>query len=333
MTADKPATAGRLSILSLASSNLFGLAAIVAVFWAIFVSLTPNIASSFSLFAISRSLGIDIVVGFSTMVVLATGGMNLAIGSIGVCAVMFAGYLMQELGVPSPLALLAALMLGAASGWANGVTIVTTGANAFVVTLASASLFFGAMLITTHGTPFEGLPPELADFGRMRWGFVSPMLALALAIGVALAILFHFTALGREILSVGANTRAARMSGVRVGRAIVVAHTLSGLLAAVAGLMTMARLGAAIPAIGRDWLLPSFLAPVLGGTLLSGGAVSIGGTILGALLIATLRAGILTLQVANFWLQLFLGLVLLCSVALDRYRGGYLERKSARVRA
>src|SRR5579863_10500958 len=98
MTIDKPATAGRLSILSLASSNLFGLAAIVAAFWAIFVSLTPNIASSFSLFAISRSLGIDIVVGFSTMVVLATGGMNLAIGSIGVCAVMLAGYLMQVLG-------------------------------------------------------------------------------------------------------------------------------------------------------------------------------------------------------------------------------------------
>jgi len=148
-----------------------------------------------------------------------------------------------------------------------------------------------------------------------------------------LTILFHFTALGREILAVGANARAARMSGVRVGRVIVVAHTLSGLLAAVAGLMTMAKLGSAIPAIGRDWLLPSFLAPVLGGTLLSGGAVSIGGTILGALLIATLRAGILTLQVANFWLQLFLGLVLLCSVALDRYRGGYFERKSARARA
>jgi ribose transport system permease protein len=333
MTIDKPETAERISILSLASSNLFGLAAIVAALWALFVSLTPAIASSFSLFAISRSLGIDIVVGFSTMVVLATGGMNLAIGSIGVCAVMFAGYLIQDVGVPAPLAMLAALALGAASGWANGVAIVVTGANAFVVTLASASLFFGAMLITTHGTPFEGMPPGLADFGRMRWGFVSPMLALALAIGVALTILFRFTALGREILAVGANTRAAHMSGIRVGRVIVIVHMLSGLLAAVAGLMTMARLGAAIPAIGRDWLLPSFLAPVLGGTLLSGGAVSIGGTILGALLIATLRAGILTLQVANFWLQLVLGLALLCSVALDRYRGAYLERKSARARA
>jgi ribose transport system permease protein len=333
MTIDKPETAGGVSIRSLASSNLFGLAAIVAAFWAIFVSLAPSIASSFSLFAISRSLGVDVVVGFSTMVVLATGGMNLAIGSIGVCAVMFAGYLMQDLGVPAPLALLAALGLGAASGWVNGVAIVATGVNAFVVTLASASLFYGAMLITTHGTPFEGLPPVLAAFGRMRWGFVSPMLALALSIGVALAILFHFTALGREILAAGANARAARMSGIRVGRVIIVAHTLSGLLAAVAGLMTMARLGAAIPAIGRDWLLPSFLAPVLGGTLLSGGAVSVGGTVLGALLIAMLRAGILTLQVANFWLQLFLGLVLLCSVALDRYRGGYLERKSVRARA
>jgi ribose transport system permease protein len=313
-------------------SNLIGLAAIVILFWIGFASLAPGFVSSFNLFAISRSLAIDIVIGFSTMVVLATGGMNLAIGSIGVCAVMLTGYLMQVLGAPVPLALAAGLALGALLGWMNGFAIVRSGVNAFIITLASASLFMGGMLILTKAVIFNGVPSEIAAFGRMRWSFVSPLLLIALAVGAALIVLFRFTVLGREILAAGANARAAELSGVPVGRVIIIAHTLSGLLAASAGMMLMTRLGAAMPSVGQDWLLPSFLAPVLGGTLLSGGAVSIIGTMLGALLVASIRSGLLILQVGNFWLQLFLGLILLFAVMLDRYRSVYAERRSMRRR-
>ena len=118
------------------------------------------------------------------------------------------------------------------------------------------------------------------------------------------------------------------LSGVPVGRAIIIAHTLSGALAASAGLMLVFRLGAAMPSIGQDWLLPSFLAPVLGGTLLAGGYVSVVGTILGAFLVTTIRSGLLVMQIGNFWLQLFLGLILLAAVMLDRYRSVYAERRS-----
>jgi ribose transport system permease protein len=319
----RPGIGARLS----EHSNLFGLAAIVIAFWIVFTSLAPNFVSSFNLFALSRSLAIDIVIGFSTMVVLATGGMNLAIGSIGVCSVMLPGYLMQVLGAPAPLALTAGLLLGASLGWINGFAIVRSGVNSFIITLASASLFMGGMLILTKGAIFNGVPPEIAAFGRLRWSFVSPLLLIALAVGAGLITLFRFTALGREILAAGANARAAELSGVPVGRVIIIAHTLSGLLAASAGLMLLTRLGAAMPAIGQDWLLPSFLAPVLGGALLSGGAISIIGTILGALLVTTIRSGLLILQVGNFWLQLFLGLILLFAVMLDRYRGVYAERR------
>ena len=268
-------------------SNLIGLAVIILV-WFLFTSLAPGFVSSFNLFALSRSLAVDIVIGFSTMVVLATGGMNLAIGSIGVCAVMASGYLMQTIGLPIPVAMALALGLGAFLGWLNGFVIVRSGVNSFI-TLASASLFLGGMFILSKAQTFNALPPEIAAFGRMRWGgFVSPLLLVALAIGAVLVVLFRYTALGREILAAGANPRAAELSGVPVGRAIIIAHTLSGALAASAGLMLVFRLGAAMPSIGQDWLLPSFLAPVLGGTLLAGGFVSIVGTILGALLVTTL---------------------------------------------
>ena len=319
----------RRSLLLGASAQL-GLFVIVVLLWVIFSTLAPGFTSRINLFNIGRSLAIDIVIGFSQMVVLGTGGMNLAVGSIGVCAVMATGFLLQDVGLPIPLALAGGLGLGAALGWLNGVAIVRTGVNAFVITLASASLFLGAMLILTRAVPYNALPPEIGAFGRMRLGgYVSPLLVIAVAIGAALYVLYRHTALGRRILAAGANPRAAAMSGVPVGRVIVVSHTLSGLLAATAGLMLVTRLGAAMPSVGgEEWLLPSFLGPVLGGTLLSGGSVAVIGAMIGAALVTTIRSGLLVLQVGNFWLQLFLGLILLLAVMADRYRGIFAERRS-----
>ncbi len=316
------------------ASAALGLVVIIAAFWAFFSSRAPGFLSSFNLFTLGRALAVDIVIGFSQMVVLATGGMNLAVGSIGVCAVMTGGYLMQTLGVPVPFAILGALALGAALGWVNGFAIVKSGVNAFIITLASANLFSGAMLILTKAVPLNALPPEVGAFGKMKINLftpalpVSPLLIIAVVLGLALIVLYRYSVLGRRILAAGANSRAAAMSGVPVGRVIIISHMLSGLLAAVAGMMVVARLGAAMPAVGgEDWLLPSFLGPVLGGTLLSGGVVSVVGTMLGAFLVTTIRSGLLVLQIGNFWLQLFLGLILLFAVLIDRYRGVLTARR------
>ena len=323
---DVPARRRRLNFAG-APAQL-GLLAIVVGFWIFFSSLAPGFLSSFNLFNLGREVARDIVIGFAQMVVLATGGMNLAVGSIGVCAVMTAGTLMQTLGLPVPVAVAGALALGGGLGWLNGFAIVRSGVNSFVITLASANLFSGAMLILTKAVPLNALPPEVGAIGRLKLaGLVSPLLVVAIVIGAALFVLYRYSTLGRRILAAGANPRAAAMSGVPVNRVIVVSHTLSGVLAAVAGMMVVARLGAAMPAVGgEEWLLPSFLGPVLGGTLLSGGAVSVVGTVLGAALVTTLRSGLLVLQIGNFWLQLFLGLILLLAVLIDRYRGVYAER-------
>jgi ribose transport system permease protein len=324
-----PTRANLRSLLGRGSAQ-FGLLVIVAGFWVVFSPLAPGFLSSFNLFTLGRSLAIDIVIGFSQMVVLATGGMNLAVGSIGVCAVMAAGYLLQGLGLPIPLGLVGGLVIGGVLGWVNGFAIVRTGVNSFIITLASASLFLGGMLILTKAVPFNELPPALGEFGRLRWALVSPLLLIAMAIGAVLYVLYRYSMLGRQILAAGANPRAAAMSGVPVDRVIVISHTLSGLLAAAAGLMLVTRLGAAMPSIGGEgWLLPSFLAPVLGGTLLSGGAVAVIGTMLGAALVTTIHSGLLVMQVGNFWLQLFLGIILLIAVLIERYRGIYAERRTA----
>src|ERR1700733_3486855 len=277
-----------------------GLVVILVLLGALFTSKSPGFLSSFNLFVLGRSLAIDIVIGFS-----------------------------QVVGLSVPIACALALVLGGALGWLNGFTIARSGVNSFIVTLASANLFSGAMLILTKATPLNALPRSVAAFGQMRigGGWVSPMLAMAMAIGVALIIFYRYSVIGRQSLATGANQRAAEMSGVPVGRRVIAAHALSGVLAGVAGLLTVARVGAAMPAVGgQDWLLPSFLGPVLGGAALAGGFVSVGGTMLGAALVTTIRSGLLVMGIGNFWLDLFLGLFLLAAVLLQRYRGALSPR-------
>ena len=312
----------------------FGLVIIIAGFWAAFAWRAPGFLSPFNLFSVGRALAVDIVIGFAQMAALATGGMNLSVGSIGVCAVMTGGYLMQTLALPVPVAILGALGLGAALGWLNGFVIARSGVSAFIITLASANLYSGAMLILTKAVPLNSLPAEVGAFGKAKIaGLVSPLLVIALAIGLLLFVFYRHSVLGRQILAAGANARAAKMSGVPVDRVITISHALSGLLAATAGMMVVAHLGAAMPAVGgEDWLLPSFLGPVLGGTPLSGGAVAVAGTMLGALLVTTIRSGLLVLQIGNYWLQLYLGVILLLAVLVDRYRALYQERRGIPMR-
>lgn len=325
--------AGRHSLLGLLTRGpaQLGLLIILLILWFVFTSLAPGFLSRFNLNSMGRSVAIDVVVGFAQMVVLATGGMNLSVGAIGVCCVMIAGYLMQAAGLPIPVAILLTLAFGGLLGALNGLAIVKTGVNSFIVTLASASLFSGGMLIFTKGVPLNGLPATFGAFGRSGVGPVPSLAIVALLIGALLYILFKHTVLGRQILAVGANARAAEMSGIPVGRITIFVHVLSGVLAGAAALMLTSRLSAAMPAVaGDDWLLPSFLAPVIGGTALAGGMVSVIGTILGALLVATIRSGLLVLQVGNFWLQLFLGVFLLSAILFERYRAKLAIREQTR---
>ena len=325
----------RSGVIGVLASNLGGLALMTGIAAAAFSAATPGFTTPFNLFALTRVLAVDIILGFSMMVVLALGGLNLAIGAIGVAVAMAGGWMMQGLGFPIPVALLLGIMLGAAVGVANGLGVVFLRVHSFVLTLATTSIVFGAMILLTQGQPFSGLPPEFVGLARIRvMSWVSSLLIWSSLVGVVLWIVFAFTVTGREVLSTGANARAARLSGIRVNRAIVFAHALSGLLAGMAGLMMSARNGAAVPGmagqLGMDWLLPALLAPILGGTLLSGGYISVLGTVLGATLVTILANGLLQLQVGEFWVSAFLGAMLLAAILADRVRAAFFVRTGAK---
>ncbi|HEY3384749.1 MAG TPA: ABC transporter permease, partial [Vicinamibacterales bacterium] len=316
----------------------FGLLAIVLASWVVFAAFTDGFVSEFNVYSVGRLVSIAVVVGFSQMVVIAIGQMNLSIGAIGGVVAMFLGWLMQGLGIPWPVAIVVAVGFGGLLGAVNGAVIVRTGINAFIVTLGTASVFSGAMFIATKVEAFRDLPPAFLEFGRLKLlGLVSPLVLMMIGALVFLFLLYRGTTLGRQMLATGANARAARVSGVPVGRIVTVTHMLSGALAGLAGVMLVLRIGSAIPSIGTagggDWLLPSFAAPAIGGTLLSGGVVNVVGTFIGGLLLGTIENGLTLLSVPGFWVQLITGLVLLFAVILDRARTVAVERSRLGVAA
>jgi ribose transport system permease protein len=323
------------SITAALMSAEFGLLMLLVLFCLGFGEVAEGFTSPFNLFTLTRLAAANIVIGLSMMTVIVTGGLDLSVGAIGVVASMVAGWLMQVLHLPVPIAILGALGAGATLGLVNGVLIVRSGVQSFVITLGTMSVFFGIMIVVTRAETFRNLPDSFAALARLRWfRFVSPMLLASLGAAALLQYLYRLTDIGRQMLAAGANARAAMLSGVNVRQVITLCHLLAGALAALAGIMVSIRNGAMIPSmagnLGQDWLLPAFLAPVLGGTSLTGGTVSVGGTVLGAILVTVLGSGLLLLHVGEFWVQFFLGALLLAAVLLER---GRLHLLTGRTRA
>ena len=323
---------GPASLTRLVLSNEFGLAVLLALTFLIFANTLQGYSSTFSLFTIGRQIGINTMIGLAMMAVIVTGGLDLSVGAIGACTAMFFGYLAQAMGLPLMLAIPLAIVFGAGLGFINGFTVVKSGVHSFIITLASMSIFFGLMIFMTKAQSFNQLPPEVPAFGKMKLGgLVSPLLVISIIMCAVLSVFYRFTTVGRSMLAAGANPRAAELSGIRTARVITACHVLTGGLAALAGLMLTSRTGAAIPSmagqLGQDWLLPAFLAPVLGGTLLAGGRVSVVGTLLGAAFVQVMTSGLLLMRIGEFWILACLGIMLLLAVLTDKARQTILRSK------
>lgn len=289
------------------------------------LSLTaPSFLTEFNQFVLLRSICVSLLVAFSQMIMLGVGQMNLSVGSLGGLVAVIAGGMMDALGIPAPIAILAALALGGAAGALNGWLTVRTGINGFIITLATASAFAGINLGLTKAVPFYNLPEAFVAFGNGRIGPFPLLLVVPLLATFALALFFSRAIPGRHMLAVGGNPQAAQLSGLSVDRAIVLAHVLSGLLAAAAGILAVAQLGSAQPTIGSDWVVISFAAPIIGGASLSGGSISIVGTLLAVALIGLIQNAMVLLAVDPYWVTFLLGALILAAVWINRFRASRL---------
>ncbi len=298
----------------------------LALICGVLLVLVPAFRSAYNLRALGFTIAVTGVVALAQVCVLSVGQFNLALTAMGAMIGLLTGWMMQDLGLAYPLAIALGIAFGCLTGAVQGAIIVRTGINPFIVSLALAAAYFGAMLGLSRGASYNQLPPAFVALGRASILGVPLLLVISLVVAAAVTILFQRSVGGRQLLATGANPRAALMSGIATNRMIVTAHILSGGLAGIAAVMLVARLGSAQPSLGSEWLLPSFAAPVLGGTLLTGGRVLVAGTYLGALLLAIIANGLVLFGVSAYWYQTLLGILLLAALAVDRGRQSYVLR-------
>ena len=304
-------------------SSLFGIVVFLVILWAVLGVSTKSFLSWYNAEVIMMSAMITAVVGLSQMTIIATGGMNLAVGYIGGLSAVLCASAMQDWGCSTVVAILIGLAVGAASGLINGVLVHLLGGTSvmsFLITLATSFAFQG---ITQGYSQANSYVKLNADFNAIGAGEFLGMPILAyvmLVIAFIVWIIFKYTGLGRQILAFGANGRAAMLYGVRQGVTLIAANVISGVLAACAGIMLSMRMGSATIDIGLDWMLFSFAAPIIGGTRQAGGKVNVWGVVIGAIILSTIENGIVHLNIDVYWNEFIKGIVILLAVVVDTIR-------------
>ena len=309
-----------------------GLIVLIILTWTVFGVINGSFVSSFNLFGIGQLAARDAVLGMAQAALVVMGRMNLAVGSVGAICVSLLGYMLVSANIALPLTLLvAAVPAGVTASVIMGVVELRSGLSSFIVTLAFASAYGGGALLVSRSANFQITNSALNALGSGTFlsAAICPLVVVALICGVVTWVIYNRTSFGWKSLAIGANERAARASGVNAGAVLLGAYALSGLLAALAAVMESSYELSVNANVGSDWLLPSFVAVVLGGVTLTGGDITIGGILLAAVFFDSLQSGLTILNVSSYWLNLAEGLVLLVAVIIDqlrRNRRGRLRR-------
>jgi ribose/xylose/arabinose/galactoside ABC-type transport system permease subunit len=295
----------------------------------IFSGTGTNFASTATLFEVVRfSTEIGLLALAMTPIIL-TGGIDLSVGSLlGLCAISF-GKLWRDLGFPPEFAALCTLCIGAAGGALNALLITRLRLPPLIVTLGSLSLFRGIAEGITRGIDnFTGFPPSFLFLGQGYFLGTVPAQAPILAFAAfAVWLLVHRTAIGRSFRAIGFSPEGARHAGLPVARRQVMVYVLAGVIAAVAALIYVARVGQARADAGTGYELMAITAVVLGGASIFGGIGTIHGTLLGVAVLAILRIGLILSDQPAELAGILTGLLLLgvlTGETLLRVRSQYL---------
>jgi len=271
-----------------------------------------------NLMIVLRQISINGILAVGVTFVLLTGGVDLSLGSLvaltGVVAASFAHPESYPLVMPLCMGLLAGTMCG----MVNGVVVTRGRVAPFIATLGMMTVARGLALVLSGGRPVSNLSPAFTQLGRESFlGIPWPVWILA-SVACLAQVFLQYTRLGRYIYAVGGNEKAARASGIRVERVKVFAYALCGLLAGLAGIVLASRITTGQPNAGVAYELDAIAAAVIGGTSLSGGVGTIGGTMLGALLMGVINNGLDLLNVPSYYQQIIKGCIIVAAVWLDK---------------
>jgi len=296
------------------------------VLFIVFSTATDNFFTSFNQFNVWRAASQNVFIALGQAMVVLIGGMNLSLGAIGGLTVVIVGHTIEILGFPPWTAVILGLLTGIICGLFNGFFVSRFKLNSFVVTLATSFIYQGLLNGISLGRPYSKIPREFTILGKGELFGVPNMVFLMLAALVVVFYTFRFTVTGRRLLATGGNSEAARLSGIKTGRMIMIANILSGLCGSIAAILWVSRMGTAQPATGGDWLIVSFAVTVIGGTALSGGTISAPGFLFSGLLMALIRNGLIMLGVNVYFEATFLGVIILLAVMVEYFRMNVASR-------
>jgi len=312
-----PAMRDRVRLIAHDNGGVLSIAAFFVVMTVTFSLITDTFLTEVNLLNVLRQTAPLMIVAVAMTFVITTAGIDLSVGSILALVNALAAISLQA-GIAWPLVV--ALMLGAgvAIGVIQGFFIAYEGIPAFIVTLAGLSSIRGTALLLTKGysIPIDPQSPFNA-IGR-GWIFGLPMPAIIAAVAlVAGFLVFNETTFGRYVTGVGANAEAVRRAGVATRRIVLAVYGLSGLAAALAGIIIAARLGSGSSNAGVGFELDVIAAVVLGGTSLFGGRGTMLGTMLGALTVAVIGNGLILYHMSPFITPIVEGFIILIAIWLN----------------
>lgn len=268
---------------------------------------------------IGRAITIIGVASVGQTVVIISGGFDLSVGSVMAAAGILSAYLVN-LGVPLAPALGAAFLLGMVIGLANGAAVSYLRINPLIATLAALSIVRGLAFVITDGQAEVISNSTYLAIGTDDVLGVPIMVVILLATFASVGFVMPRTRFGRYAYAIGSNARASRLAGVRAARWRLSFYALCGLLAAVAGCLTVARTGNAEPSANLGAELDVITAVILGGTSLNGGRGRLLGTFLALLVLGVLNNGLILVGVPSYWQLVVKGCVLLAAVSWDQLR-------------
>ncbi|KUO74538.1 MAG: autoinducer 2 import system permease LsrD [Clostridia bacterium BRH_c25] len=288
----------------------------------VFGTINPRFLKlSVLLYSINDFICICIISLFVTFVVI-TGGIDISAGSIiGLISIVI-GVTWKIAGINIWLTIPIALMVGALCGALNGFLIAYTGVQAMVVTLGGSFLFSGLSLVVmglSGASAFEGIsgmPQEFVNISNGNIFRIPNPLIIFLVLTIAAYFILHKTKYGRYVFLVGINKNSARYSGIDTKRIIMSTYILSGISAAIAGIVLTSYLGGSRPDLGAEMTMPIVTAVVLGGTAITGGVGSVAGTALASVIVGIMRFGLQMANVSTQYISVAIGLLLIIAVAM-----------------
>lgn len=269
-----------------------------------------------NLLNVSRQVTADGIISIGMTLAILVGGIDLSVGSvIGLSAVLLARY--QSLGV---VALLIALGSGAGIGLLNGFFISKWRIPPFVATLAMMIAIRGTAVLVAESHPIEGVPPLAAFLGRGEVGPIPTSALVLIVIALLTWVFLAKTRIGRHVYAVGGNEESTRLAGINISLVKIIVYVLSGVMAAISGIVIGGHLNVGDPVQGMGSELDAIAAVAIGGTSLQGGRGGVGSTVVGLLLVGMVNNLLNLLNVAGYTQRIIIGIMIIIAVAIQRIR-------------